>query len=427
MDAKVHFGKYGLVIHLPAGCKADVVTAKVLPPLLDLPKAIAAALDKPLGTQSLRQLIIKKHPLNAVVVVSDATRPVPTRLFLPQILHEISEGCSTTHVVILVATGLHRPSSPAELKAMVGEEVLSSYEVINHDANDASAQKYIDTTTRGTFAHLDRRYVEADFRITTGYVEPHFFAGLTGGRKSLVPGIAGAETIKANHSPAFISHPFARFGNTCGNPIYEDAVEIAQIAPPDFCVNVTINAQHQITGIAAGEMQAVSDRLVQDQLKASFFPLKKPYDVVICNNGGYPLDLNLYQAVKSMAIGELAVKEGGAIIACNECSDGIGHEAFEKMIKTYSEPASLLRSIEKGEIRGPDLWQVQVLARILTKAKIYVVSSLHQADLGLIGMKHASTVEDALTDISSSQGTLGQVLILPDGPLAIPLPDKNKK
>ncbi len=425
-DIKVHYGKQGLIIHSPPECKVDIISAKVNPPLPDLSAAIATALDKPLGALPLKELVSTKRPKTTVVVVSDATRPVPTRLFLPQILERIGAGCPSTHIIILVATGLHRPSTPTELKAMLGDQILASHEVINHDANDGDNQIYLGTTTRGTFAHLDRRYVEADFRITTGYVEPHFFAGLTGGRKSLVPGIAGAETIKANHSPAFISHPFARFGNTCGNPIYEDAVEIAQMKPPDFCMNVTIDAQHQITGIAAGEMQAVSDRLVQEQLATSFFPLKKPYDVVVCNNGGYPLDLNLYQAVKSMAIGELAVKPGGIIIACNECSDGIGHESFEKMIKSNAEPAALLKAIEKGEVQRPDLWQVQVLARVLTKATIYVVSSLKQADLGIIGIKYAATVEDALTNISASRGTLGRVLILPDGPLAIPLP-KNKE
>ncbi len=427
VDIKVHYGKQGLMIHFPSGCKADIVSAKVNPPLPDLPAAIGTALTKPLGTQSLKKMVATKRPKNTVVVVSDATRPVPTRLLLPQILEQITASCPSTHITLLVATGLHRPSTPMELKAMLGEQIVASYEVINHDANDAASLKYLGTTTRGTFAHLDRRYIEADFRIITGYVEPHFFAGLTGGRKSLVPGIAGADTIKANHSPAFISHPFARFGNTCGNPIYEDAVEIAQMAPPDFCVNVTIDAQHQITGIVAGEMQGVSDRLVQEQLATSFFPLNKPYDIVVCNNGGYPLDLNLYQAVKSMAIGELAVKEGGAIIACNECSDGIGHDAFEKMVKSHTNPAVLLKSIEKGEVQGPDLWQVQVLARVLTKAQIYVVSSLKQADLGALGMKYAKTVEEALSEISAARGSLGRVLVLPDGPLAIPLPKNNQK
>ncbi len=427
MEINVHYGKQGLKVRLPAGCKADVVTAKVNPPLQDLPGAVAAALDKSLGTLTLKQMVAAKHPKNAVIVVSDATRPVPTRLLLPQILTTISSACPKTHITILVATGLHRPSSPSELRAMLGDEVLGSHEVINHDANDAACQTYLGTTTRGTFAHLDRRYVEADFRIATGYVEPHFFAGLTGGRKSLVPGIAGAETIKANHSPAFIAHPFARFGNMCGNPIYEDAVEIAQMAPPDFCVNVTIDAQHQITGIAAGEMQAVSDRLIQEQLTTCFFPLKIPYDVVVCNNGGYPLDLNLYQAVKSMAIGELAVKPGGAIIACNECSDGIGHDTFDKLIKSYSNPAELLRSIERRAVQGPDLWQVQVLARVLTKTNIYVVSSLKREDLGTIGMKYVPSVEDALSDISAARGSLGRVLVLPDGPLAIPMPKNSNK
>ena len=421
MDIKVHYGKEGLRIHVPDSWNVDVVRAKEQPSISNLPVAITSVLDRPIGTRSLKEMVALKRPKRTVVVVSDATRPVPTHRFLPSILEQIHKGCPNTHISLLIATGLHRPSSPSEVRAMLGEQVVASYEVINHDATDAANHAILGTTSRGTPAILDKRYVNADFRIVTGYVEPHFFAGFTGGRKSLVPGIAGAECIKANHSAQFISHPLARFGQTLGNPIYDDAVEIAQMAPPDFCINVTINAQHQITRIAAGMMQAVSEQLIREQLTNSFFPISRPYDVVICNNGGYPLDMNLYQAVKSMAIGELAVKKGGSIIACNECADGIGHHAFEKMIKSNIDPTALLKAIETGKVHGPDLWQVQILARILIKAKIYVVSSLTPADLGSIGMKYAPSVEDALKDITTSQGPITRALILPDGPLAIPL------
>jgi nickel-dependent lactate racemase len=280
--------------------------------------------------------------------------------------------------------------------------------------------EYLGETTRGTPAWLNARYVRADLRIITGYVEPHFFAGLSGGRKGLVPGIAGAETIKINHGPAFMAHALARFGGTVGNPIYDDAVEIAQMAPPHFCVNVTLDAHHQITCVAAGEMQAVHDLLIQEQLETCFFPLPDPYDVVICNNGGAPLDLNLYQAVKSTAIGELAVNPGGVIIATNECADGVGHEAFASILRDYDDPLILLEDIQCGLVHLPDVWQVQVLARVLTKAEIYVVSSLPESDLGNLGLKYAPTVEDAIAMIEKERGSLGRVLVLPDGPLMIP-------
>ncbi|HMF33233.1 MAG TPA: nickel-dependent lactate racemase [Candidatus Lokiarchaeia archaeon] len=421
----VSYGKSGLTFQLPEGCEAKLVPAKSTQALRQPAKNVRIALQNPVGTGSLREIAERIHPEQVVIVVSDATRPVPTGTTLPPILEEIRGGCPTAQVTILVGTGLHRLSTPEELLYILGEQIFNTCEVANHEASNAGELEFLGETSRGTPAFLNARYVRADLRIITGYVEPHFFAGFSGGRKALVPGIAGAQTIQMNHGPAFMAHPLARFGGTNGNPIYDDAVEIAQMAPPHFCVNVTLDARHQITHVAAGEMQAVHNLLVQEQLETCFFPIQEPYDVVICNNGGAPLDLNLYQAVKSTAIGELAVKPGGVIIATNECGDGVGHDAFMKLLRDYSDPVLLLEDIQCGKIQVPDVWQVQVLARVLTKAEIYVVSSLAEEDLGNIGLKYAPTVESALSSIQESHGDLGRVLILPDGPLAIPLPNRH--
>jgi nickel-dependent lactate racemase len=421
---KVHFayGTKGLDLDIPDDLHAEVVRAKPEQPLADPHAALIAACEKPLMTKSLRVLLEKRSQGKICVVISDSTRPVPSKIIMTA-LCEIFRQCEIPdeEIQILIATGLHRKSTPAEIKGMIGQEFMDRFDIINHVAEDSESLEYLGENSFGTPVYINKVYLNAAFKIITGYCEPHFFAGFAGGRKSIVPGIAGESTITANHSAKNIASSNARFGILKNNPIYEDALEIAKMprVRPDFLVNVCINPQHQITKVVAGALQAYNE-LVQYQEQLCFFPIKEPYDVIISGNGGAPLDLNLYQAVKSMAIGELGVKKGGTVITVNECRDGVGQPKFQELINLGICAEEMFTKVSAGEIRCKDQWEIQALARVLTHADVYVVSSMTPEELGKIGLKYAKTVNDALVECRKKYGDRMRVLILPDGPAIIP-------
>jgi nickel-dependent lactate racemase len=370
----------------------------------------------------LKELLQKRPDGKICVVISDATRPVPSGIIVNALISVFDElNIPDSDIQILIGTGLHRKTSPEEIVHILGSAILERFDVINHNASDDSTLEYLGETSYGTPIYVDKTYLNASFKIITGYVEPHFFAGFSGGRKAIVPGIAGSLTIQGNHSAKNMASEYSRFGILENNPIYEDALEVAKLSQvkPDFMVNVCINPQHEITKIIAGSLQAYKE-LVKYQEKLCFFNISEPYDVVIAGNGGYPLDQNLYQAVKSMAIGELGVKPGGTIISVNECSDGVGHEKFQEMLNSGLTPQEMFEKIVSGEIQTPDQWEIQVLCRVLMKAEIYVVSTLSQEDLGIIGLKYAATVNEALDACREKYGDNMRVLVLPDGPLNLP-------
>ena len=300
---------------------------------------------------------------------------------------------------------------------MIGTEVIERFDIINHVAEDKTIVEYLGQNSYGNPIYINKIYMNAAVKIITGYVEPHFFAGFAGGRKSIVPGIAGEETILANHSAKNIASPNARFGILKGNPIYEEAIESAKHPrlKPDFMINVCINPEHQITKVMAGTLQ-IYNELVKYQERLCFYPIKDYYDVVVTGNGGSPLDLNLYQAVKSMALGELGVKKGGAVISVNECREGVGQPKFKELINMSMCAEEMFNKVTAGEIRCNDQWEIQALARVLTHCDIYVVSSISPEELGNIGLKYAPTVEEALKSCQKKYGPTIRVLVLPDGP-----------
>jgi nickel-dependent lactate racemase len=253
-------------------------------------------------------------------------------------------------------------------------------------------------------------------------VEPHFFFGFSGGRKSIVPGISGEKTIQANHSAKLINSPYARFGEYKKNPLHKNAYEIIKKVGVDFIVNVCINEDHKIIKVVSGDFEKAHKKLVNFQLQHVFREIVSPYDIVVCGNGGYPLDLNLYQAVKSMAIGELAVKEGGTIISVNELSDGvgIGQENFKELIFSGMSPKEIHQKVLNGEINLPDQWEIQILVRIMMRAEIYIISKLKADEIGTIGLKYAESVEKAIEKALKIHGNQAKILFLPNGPMILP-------
>lgn len=385
-------------------------------------QTIQDKITHPVGSPSLKQIVMRKgHVERICIVSSDSTRPVPSHILLEALINELNNyGIRDSQIIILIATGLHRPSREEEHENILGKKLYGRIECVDHIATDMGNLESLGNSKKGIPIYINKTYLESDIKILTGYVEPHFFFGFSGGCKSIVPGIAGANTIQANHSAQLIASENSRFGIYQDNPMYSNSMEIAGITGLDFIVNVCIDEHHQITNVAAGALEVAHDFLVQDQLKKVFSPIKRPYDIVVCGNGGFPLDLNLYQAVKSMAIGEMAVKQGGTIISVNECSDGVGQAKFKELLFSGMTPNEIYNKIIQRKIIVPDQWEIQILTRILQKADIYVVSGLNENKLGNIGLKHAQTVEKAISLGLKKHGPDAHILFLPNGPQIIP-------
>lgn len=419
---KFDYGKDGLDITLDPEWNVEVFHPEEQEVIPNPINAIKEATRNPIGSEPLETLIKKKKKRAKIcIVVSDATRPVPSHVILQGLIKELNDlGIKDEQIFVLIATGLHRPSREDELHRIMGSELRKRIEAIDHVAKDEKQLVNLGTASDGVPIWINKHFMESDLKILTGYVEPHFFAGFSGGRKAVVPGIAGQATIQGNHSAENIASSFARFGIYEQNPHHQNSMEIAKKVGVDFIVNVCINEKHQITKITAGDLEEAHEVLVDFQLSKVFRPIEALYDIVVCGNGGYPLDLNLYQAVKSMAIGELAVKEEGTIISVNECSDGVGQEKFEELINLDLGPAEIYEKVLNEEILVPDQWEIQVLARVLMKADVVVVSSMNPEELGTIGLKHARSVEQAIEEGLKRHGKSARILILPNGPQVLP-------
>ena len=417
------YGKNGLEINLDPYWNVTIFHPKKQKIIEKPVEIIRAAINNPIGTSSLSQILEQKKKLNKVcVVVNDATRPIPSHIILEGLIKELNKyGINDNQIIILIATGLHRPSHEEEIERILGLDLKNRLEVVNHVATDKDSLKYLGTSSDGIPIYINKLYCESDLKILTGYVEPHFFFGFSGGRKSIIPGIAGEKTIQRNHSAEMIASKYARFGIYKENPMHKNSIEISKLIRPDFIVNVCINEKHEITQIYAGDLEKVHELLVDYQLNHISREISDSYDIVICGNGGYPLDLNLYQAVKSMAIGEMAVKKGGTIISVNELSDGVGHENFKDLIFSGKTPKQIYDQIINKEIIIPDQWEIQILTRILMKAKIYIVSKLKEDEIGNVGLKYAETVEKAIELSLKNYGKDAKILILPNGPQVLPL------
>ncbi len=416
MNIAIAYGRKGLQIEVPDKNLYKVVEPKHLPGVEDPSEAVKKAIDNPIGSRPLRKRVSPED--NVTIVVSDKTRPVPTYLILPPVIDELlSAGVAEDRITILVATGLHRANTKEELQDMLGREIVERFRVVNHDARDRDSLVYLGKTSTGTPIWINRILHEADFRILTGYIEPHFFAGFTGGRKAILPGCAGLDSIMVNHGASHIGHRKARYGISKGNPIYEDAVEVAEKVGPEFLVNVTINREREITRVFAGDVIKAHEEGIRFVARTCKVSLPQPVDIAITNNGGYPLDLNLYQAVKGMTTPESVIRKGGEIIMASECSEGVGHDTFEKMILDAGSPENFLKQVNTPGFFVPDQWQVQVLARVLSRARISLFSeNLDHELLRRMWMNPISSVEEGIEQALERLGPRSKILVLPSGP-----------
>jgi nickel-dependent lactate racemase len=376
---------------------------------------VREALRGPVGSPLLRELARKKK--RVVIITSDHTRPVPSAVTMPPLLEEIRAGSPDAEITILVATGMHRGMTKDEISARFGAKISSEERIVAHDCRDEANLVFLGTLPSGGELTVNRLAVDCDLLIAEGFIEPHFFAGFSGGRKAVLPGIAGYPTVLANHCAEFIAHDRARTGALDGNPIHRDMVFAAKTAGLAFILNVVLNADKKVIAAFAGDADA-AHRKGCDFLRTLAGVKAVPADIVITGNGGYPLDQNLYQAVKCMTAAEASIGPGGVIIAASECRDGHGGEAFYNAFRDARSPEQVMKAIlarGRGETL-PDQWQIQIYARILMKHKVIMVASVQPEMIRRLEMIPAPSLDAAL---AAAEDVLGKrdasVTVIPDG------------
>lgn len=373
------------------------------------------ALAEPIGSRRLRELAQGKR--HVLVITSDHTRPMPSAITLPLLLEEIRSEAPQAEITILIATGLHRAMTRGEMQQRFGEDLLKKERFVVHDSRNSEAMVRFGQLPSGGELFLNRLAAEADLVISEGFIEPHFFAGFSGGRKSILPGIASDATVRYNHNARFIADPLARQGRLDGNPIHRDMAFAAKAAHLAFILNVLLDEKKRIIAAFAGDPVAAHEAGCQTCMTLSRLqPVQA--DIVITSNGGYPLDQNIYQSVKGMTAAEACVRPGGAVIMCAALGDGHGGEAFWRWFHDRADAEAVARDIESipMEQTYPDQWQAQILARVMRRARCWFVTS--ERDRELVEGMHldwAPTADEALREATGLLGAQSSVTVIPNG------------
>lgn len=398
----------------------EVLVSRRMPAIENLDQDILDSLKNPVNSPPLTELVKKANKI--LIIIPDITRACPTKILLKKVI-SIIEECSNSEITILIATGLHRPVTDPEKKKLVGKEVFERYQVLNHEARNA--EDLIDLqrkTSFGTPIEVNRHVMSNDLVIAIGLIEPHFFAGYSGGRKALLPGVASADAIYNNHGYRMIGHQLSRSGILNGNPVHQDMLEFMKSTKLDFIVNVILDKSKRISGVFSGNSIDAHLAGVRELDNYVRIPFREEADIVITTNGGYPLDRDIYQAVKGMDIAAQVVRNNGVIIMMSECRDGLGgHEDFLRIVKGTSSPEEILERIRALEPIS-DQWEAQVLARVLSRARVIVVTeNISPKILENLQLTHAKSLEDALETAYNIVGRDAKTIAIPEGPYIIPV------
>jgi nickel-dependent lactate racemase len=420
---RLSYGRHGLDVDVPAD--ATVVEPNYEPGPADQPGEVRRALREPVAGLPLRErLLAAGVSAGSTVAISicDGTRAQPRRVMVPAILEEIADLVDLDRVTILVATGTHRGNTEEELQEMLGPAVTSRVRVVNHDARDPDSLLWCGYSGNGVPVWLNRTWMEADVRITTGFVEPHFFAGFSGGPKMIAPGLAGLETVLVLHDAARIGSPSATWGVTEGNPVHDDVRAIASDTGSTYSVDVVLNRDHRIVEAFGGDLLPMHAAACRKARALSMVAVDGLFDVVVTTNSGYPLDQNLYQAVKGMSAGAMVLKPGGRLLAVAECSDGFpDHGSYVEVLSGAPSPRALLDEIERRSETVPDQWQVQIQAQLQTMARVSVhCDGLTATELALAHLASVSDVSAFVREALQEAGPGARCCVLPEGPQTIP-------
>lgn len=414
-EIELPYGDSFLKARIPTKNLSYILNSKYVRGLEDERDAITSSLRDPIGRSPLCDCINKNDKV--VVLVTDNTRPCPEDRLLPPILAELERKIPRANITIIVAVGLHPPLTELQLVKKLGKDIVDSYNVVNHDVNQCV---YIGTTSRGTPVDINTSVIEADFRMSTGFIEPHWFAGFSGGRKSIAPGVFSVRSAYKNHSYSMLDHPRSISGIIKGNIVHEDLVEQAKMANLNFIVNVILNKNREITHIVAGDPIEAHEKGCE--IEADIAQVKVPHkvDITITTNGGAPLDLDLYQACKGMNTASRITRDGGIVIIASACDDGKGPEEFVELHASVNSPKEVLQKIRREEPIGVQ-WQNQILARDQLRNDFYLVSGLDDKIIRDMMITPIRTIEEGLAKAFQIIGDNAEIGVIPEGPLVVPM------
>ncbi len=421
MKIKLAYGKTGLDVDLPDGVSVTVVEPQFVPAAPDQRGVVAESLRNPIGSPPLAAMV---KPGDTVgVVFSDITRPTPNHIIIPVILEDLERaGVPRDKITLFNSTGTHRLNTEEELVGMLTREVVDSYRIVQNDARAKGRHVSMGTTSTGNEILLDKDFVNVSFKILTGFIEPHFFAGFSGGGKAVMPGMAHLETVMRNHNARTMDDPKAVWGVLDGNPVQIEVGQAADMVKPDFLVNVTLNRDKDITASFAGEWRKAHRKGTEFVRKTAMVRTDSLFDIVITSNSGYPLDLNLYQAVKGMSAAAKVVKPGGVIIIAAECWDGIpDHGSFGRLLREARDVDDLLARIRSDGFMVDDQWQAQILGILAQKADIHVYTTgLTEEQITGAHLKACASIEQLVARLVKKIGKGAKICVLPEGPQTIP-------
>jgi nickel-dependent lactate racemase len=412
------FGRQGLTVDLPGQFDYQVLERRASVPLPDPVAAIEAALDHPIAGPSLAQLAAGKR--SAAISVCDITRPAPNPIVLPPILRRLeAAGIPRAGIRILIATGLHRGATESEIRQIVGPEIAAQHEVVNHDARNSSAHRFLGATRSGTPVSIDDRFLSADLHLTLGFIEPHLMLGFSGGRKLVAPGLAAEATIKVLHSSRFMRDPRSCEGSIDDNPLHSELLEIARMARHDFIVDVSLTPAKCIAAVFAGEPEAAHRAGVQCVSSALSEVVDQPADAVITTSAGYPLDLTFYQCIKGITAAASVVRPGGRMLLIGACDEGPGAPEFREMLTRYRSGQDFLRAIENVPVTI-DQWQLEKLALATEQMEVfYYVPGLPQPYRDALWGPCFTNASQALSAFFSGLAPGSRVVVIPEGPYVL--------
>ncbi len=419
MEVSIAYGKGRLEFDLDSGLDIQLVEPVHKPALSDQRSAVMEALRNPIGAPSLKELVATGDRVG--IVFSDITRATPYEVMLPPLIEEI-ESISGTEIVLFNATGTHRENTEEELHSILGPGIVGRYRIVQNDCANSEAHRVVGTTPGGNQVSLLPEFLDCDVRVLTGFIEPHFFAGFSGGGKAVMPGLAALETIQRNHKASYLDDPNVRWGITEGNPLWMDVTAAARMAGSSFIVNVALNRDKQITAVFAGDFDEAHSRGCEYVKRNAMAPVDRRFDIVITSNSGYPLDLNMYQSVKGMSAAAQVAKPGAVIIVAAECWDGIpDHGKYGELLRSTDSTESLLARIRTPGFTVQDMWQAHIHALLCQEYRVHFYSeNLTDDQINGSFMAPCRNIGETVKRIVQDEGDGLRICVLPEGPLTIP-------
>jgi len=421
MHCRLAYGRTGLEIAIPDGVPVTVVEPAHAPAVPDQEAAVAKSLRRPIGSPPLADRV---RPTDTVAVVfSDLTRPTPNAVIVPVVLAELAAaGVPRERITLFNSTGTHRTNTREELARMLGEDVVAGFRIVQNDARADGQHASVGTTASGNELFIQRDFLTCSFKILTGFIEPHFFAGFSGGGKAIMPGMARLDTVMRNHDARAMDDPRSTWAVLDGNPMRAEVEEAVALVRPDFLVNVALDRDKRITGVFSGDVVAAYRAGTEFVRKTAMVEVPSSFDIVVASNSGYPLDLNLYQAVKGMSAAARVVRPGGSIIVAAECWDGVpDHGSFGKLLREAKDVDELLARIRSPGFSMDDQWQAHILALIVKKADVYVhASGLTREQIEMAKLRPCPSIDGQVAMLLRAYGPRARICVLPEGPQTVP-------